>query len=199
MVEVQGLDASWIQTTQVTTLNAADSTTEVVLTTALIRVFRMKVVANTVADQNIWVGATGVAAGTAKGIIQLGNNQTLMAIYTVPHGKTAYMTQYYADNVPTETKKPDSVEFNLWVADRDNSYEFQLKHSRAIPIAGPGLTQEFRPYFKITQKSDIKMSAEVSGGAGDDASADALCLPYWPDRAVGHSAQGRRLAELVYP
>jgi hypothetical protein len=91
-----------------------------------------------------------------------------MAIYTIPNGKTAYMTQYYADNVPTASKQPDSVEFILWMADRDAGYEFQVKHERAIPLGGNGFTHEFKPPLKITQKTDIKISAEVEGGPGDD-------------------------------
>jgi len=88
--------------------------------------------------------------------------------YTVPAGKTAYMTQYFCDNVPSASRSPDSVEFRLWMADRNNAYEFQLKHSRAIPLAGDGFIHTFNPYMKITQKTDIKISASVTGGVGDD-------------------------------
>jgi len=132
----------------------------------MIRIFRMKVLADVVSSSDIRCHNAGETIDYA--VIQAGNNQTLMAIYTVPNGKTAYMTSYYADNVPTATKKPDSVEFQLWVADRDNSYEFQLKHEKAIPISGVGFQHYFKPYFKITQKSDIRISADVVGGTGDD-------------------------------
>lgn len=172
-IELQGLDASWNAVTQTADLDGTDTTTEVVLTTPLIRIFRMKVLANIVLAADVWTGATGMAAGTAKSIILTGNNQTLMAIYTVPNGKTAYLTQYFADNVPTASKLPDSVEFNLWMADRDNGYEFQLKHSRAIPSQGNGFTQTFNPYMQITQKTDIKISASVVGGVGDDGNPHA--------------------------
>ena len=167
-IEVQGLDVNWALVTQTADLDGTDTTTEVVLGTALLRVFRMKVLENIVLADDIWVGATGMGAATAKAIVQAGNNQTLMAIYTVPAGKTAYMTCYYADNVPTATRHPDSVEFNLWVADRANTYEFQLKHQRAVPEKAPGFSQCFNPYLKITEKSDIKISASVVGGANED-------------------------------
>jgi len=168
-VEIQGLDASWNLTVQDATIDAGTSTaTEVLLSTALIRVFRMKVNDNVVTTDDIWAGATGMAAATAKAIIQTGNNQTLMAIYTVPNGKTAYLTQYYCDNATDGTKHPDSLEMSLWVADRDNTYEFQLKHLRSIPHQAPGFNHLFLPYMKITQKSDIKIRAAVSGGAGED-------------------------------
>ena len=168
VIELQGLDANWALTVQTVALSGVDTSAEVALGTPLIRIFRMKVLANVVLAADVWAGATGVVAGTAKAIIQAGNNQTLMAIYTVPADKTAYMTQYYANNVPEASKNPDSVEFNLWMADRDNGYEFQLKHSRAIPLAGDGFIHPFNPYIKITQKTDIKISASVNGGVGDD-------------------------------
>jgi len=168
-IEVQGLNANWDLVVQTKATDGSDSTTEVELDTALRRVFRMKVLENTVMDEDIWAGDDDFLVGDAKAIIQAGNNQTLMAIYTVPNGKTAYMTQYYCDNIPTATKQADSVEFKLWVADRANSYEFQLKNSRGIPKVAPGFIHPFRPYMKITQKSDIKISASVVGGSGDDA------------------------------
>lgn len=168
-IEVQGLNATWDLVVQTKALDGADSTTEVSLDTPLIRIFRMKVLANAVADQDIWAGSSDFVVAAARAIIQAGNNQTLMAIYTVPNGYTAYMTSYYCDNVPNATRAPDSVEFKLWAADRANSYQFQLKNQRAIPIAGDGFQHEFKPYFKITQKTDIKISATVTGGVGDDS------------------------------
>jgi len=167
-IQLQGLDVNWALAVQTADLDGTATTTEVLLTTPLRRIFRMKVHANVVLAADIWAGATGMAAATSSAIIQTGNNQTLMAIYTVPAGKTAYMTQYYCDNVPTAAKKPDSVEFKLWMADRHNGYEFQLKHEKAIPISGDGFTHTFNPYMRIGQKTDIKIDAAVVGGAGDD-------------------------------
>ena len=170
-IEVQGLDTSWNLTVQNVVLDGTDSTTPVALTTALKRVFRMKVLADVVTTQNVEL--RNVGGGTTYALILAGHNQTLMAIYTVPNGKTAYMTQYYVDNVPSTTKLPDSIEPKLWMADRDNGYEFQLKSARGIPLNGDGITNPFRPYQKITQKTDIKISATVTGGAGDDGHVHA--------------------------
>ena len=172
-VEIQGLDVNWAAVTQTHNLDGTDTTTEVLLGTALRRVFRLKVNGNVVAAADIWVGATGMGAATAKAIIQAGNNQTLMAIYTVPADKTAYITQYYCDNIPDATRHPDSVAFKLWVADRANTYEFQLKHKRGVPHQAPGFNQPFKPYMKITEKSDIKISASVVGGVGEDGNPNA--------------------------
>ncbi|MGV7235817.1 MAG: hypothetical protein ACQ9ET_06095, partial [Nitrosomonadaceae bacterium] len=105
-VEIQGLDANYAQVTQTKATDATDSTTEIELDTPLRRVFRVKVLDDTAMDQAIWVGADPIAAADASAIIQAGNNQTLMAIYTVPAGKTAYITNYYFDYVRTAAQDP---------------------------------------------------------------------------------------------
>jgi hypothetical protein len=166
-IEVQGLDANWAQVTQTADLDATNTTTAVELTTPLRRVFRMKCLENIVlADDVSAIGSASPVLTYAT--IQAGNNQTLMAIYTVPAGKTAYMMQYYVDNATTDSRKPDGVDFKLWTADRAAGYEFQLKHERSIPLAGDGITHEFKPPMKITEKTDIKITATVYGGVGDD-------------------------------
>ena len=167
VVEIQGLDASWDAVTQNATLNAANTTTVVTLTTALIRVFRMKVLADVVTDQDIRVHNAGETQDYA--IILAGNNQTLMAIYTVPNGKTAYMVSHYA-TVNPGGGQPGTLNVKMWAADRDNSYAKQLKHSLGVS-ADPdayGRFQHFHsPYYKFTQKTDIYITATTSGAAAD--------------------------------
>lgn len=176
-IELQGLDANWDLKVQNATLDGTNSTTEVALTTALIRIFRIKVIDSAVADQNIWAGATGMAAATAKAIVTAGNNQTLMAIYTVPDGYTAYMTSYYCDYVRDAVKDPDSIEFGLWVQDNLKGYEPQLKHLKGIPKQALGFQHQFAPYFKITQRSDVYITALPSGAdANVHAGFDLILL-----------------------
>jgi hypothetical protein len=158
-IEVQGLNSSWAPVTQTKDTDGTTSTVEVALDTALLRVFRMRVLEDTVMDQNIWCGATGMAAGTAKAIIQAGNNQTLMAIYTIPANKTGYLTGYYASMYPDAVRAPEAVEFKLWVSDRANSYERQIKHQISLPADGAPFNYDFAPYLKITEKSDVILSA----------------------------------------
>ena len=143
-VNIQGLDANWLLTTQTPALNASDTTTAVELATPLIRCFRAKVEANFVITSSIRVHNS--AENVDYAIVDTGNNQTLMAIYTIPSGKTGYMTSYYCDYVPTSTKDPDSIEFKLWASDRLNNYEFQIKNKKGIPSNSSGFQHEFRPY-----------------------------------------------------
>jgi len=160
-VEVQGLDAEWNLVVQTVTLDASDSTTPVALATALIRVFRMKVLANVVIDQAI--SLKNIGGVTTYATMRAGKNQTLMAIYCVPAGYTAYMTNYYFDYVRDASRDPTGVEFALSAADRANGYEFQVKHQKGVPKQAPGHQHMFKPYYKFTEKTDIKISAQPSG------------------------------------
>ena len=173
-MELQGLDASWGIVVQEAILDSDNTENVVTLDTPLMRVFRMKVLADVVSDSPI--RCHNAAETVDYAVIGIGNNQTLMAIYTVPAGKTAYMTKYWSTSVEATGKEPKSTRFKLWMADRDNSYEFQLKHSVGIPKAGGMVQYEFNPYMKITEKTDIKLTASPVGEIGDVAAGFDLIL-----------------------
>ena len=174
-IEIQGLDASWDAVTQEVALDGTNTTTAVTLTTALIRVFRMKVLADVVADSPIRVHNTGETQDYA--IIDTGNNQTLMAIYTVPNGKTAYMSNYYASMNPATNKDPSSMQIRLWARDNDNTYESQLKHTKGLDAdATSQFPHWFSPYTKFTQKTDIYIDGTTVGKAADISAGFDLFL-----------------------
>lgn len=172
-IQIQGLDANWDISIQTLALDGSNTTTEVPLNTALIRVFRMKVVHNVTLAADLWIGATGVDATTAKGVIVTGNNQTLMAIYTVPADKTAYITNYYASlNKDSGGGDPDVV-IKMWHQDNALTYKPQIKHVLGLDSdAGSLFQHEFDPYYKVTEKTDIYLNAtNLSGSATADVSA----------------------------
>jgi len=173
-IEIQGLDANWDLIVQTIPLNATSTTTIETLTTPLIRIFRAKIQANVIGAEIISVHNAGNTIDYAQ--ITPTNNQTLMAIYTVPRGYTAYMTKYYADVVESTGKEPKSTEFHLLVADRKNNYEFQIKNARGIAKASSGFTHTFAPYQKITEQSDIKVQAYCDSEAGHVHSGFDLIL-----------------------
>jgi hypothetical protein len=120
-----------------------------------IRIFRMKVIrvgANGVASANIT--ATAAVDGTVTASITTPNNQTLMAIYTVPLGCTAYVTGYYAA-MNRATPASVSVDINLFVKpDADVATSpWQLKG------ADSHIEHKFDPWLAVGEKSDIKMQA----------------------------------------
>lgn len=165
VIEVQGLDANWDLVVQTKALDGTNSTTEVALDTPLIRIFRMKVLDGSVMDQDIWAGDDDFVVAAARAIITAGNNQTLMAIYTVPNGKTAYMTCYYAHVNPGTNLDPTSNPIKLWAQDNENGYAPQLKH--VVGQTSGGFQHFFTPYYRFTEKTDIYITAQPVGKAAD--------------------------------
>jgi len=164
-IEVEGLDTNWDYVTQNVDLDVTDTTTPMALSTPLRRIFRMRVLEDVVATENIIATNAGLTVTYAQ--ITPNNNQTEMAIYTVPAGYTAYITGYYCDYVKVTGKDPNSIDYLLWTADRANGYEFQLKHSKGIPQNGSGIQHFFLPYLQVTEKTDIRISALPSGAAAN--------------------------------
>ena len=106
-IEVQGLDTNWDLVTQTITLTGQ---TRKALTTDLIRVFRMKNVGATAFVGNVfcYVNGGGLSVGVpdteadVRAVMQIGNEQTLMALYSIPNGKTGYLSSFYFSNSGTE-------------------------------------------------------------------------------------------------
>ena len=163
VIEVQGLDSTWALVVQTKALNAADTTTAVDLDTPLIRVFRMRVLGNVVTTSTIRVH--NAAENQDYAIIDTGRNQTQMAIYTVPAGKTAYMTSYYASVNPGTNLDPTSNPIRLYARDNANGYAKQIKHS--IGLISGQFQHYFEPHYKFTEKTDIFITATPVGKAAD--------------------------------
>jgi len=89
-VVVIGLDQDWIERRETVTLDATDpSATGVNTTTTFIRVYRMYNPGATAYVGNI----LAKISSTTHAQITAGNDQTLMAVYSVPAGKTLYLTR----------------------------------------------------------------------------------------------------------
>jgi hypothetical protein len=170
VIEVQGLDANWDLVVQTKALDGTNSTTEVALDTALIRCFRMKVLDGSVMDQDIWLGDDDFVVTAAKAIITAGNNQTLMAMYTVPAGHTAYLTNYYAHSNPLSGSNVTSNSIRLWATDNVNGYARQLKHDVGLPDDGHFI-HNFSPYYRFAEKTDIVMTSSPVAVQAVDVSA----------------------------
>ena len=172
VIEVQGLDTKWQAVTQTATLDAGASTTEVILGAALRRVFRMKVLDAAVADQDIWAGPTGFA--TKQAVITAGNNQTLMAMYTVPADMTAYLVSWYATVNPATNLDPTSNPIKLWARDNAAGYAPQIKHVEGLTIGSEH--HSYYPYPVFAEKTDIYLTASPVGKAADVSAGFDLIL-----------------------
>lgn len=89
-VRVIGLDQDWVEREETVTLDASTpSSTAVNTNTTFIRVYRMY---NN--NSSSYVGNIQAKIGsTVHAQINDGDNQTLMAVYSVPAGKTLYLTR----------------------------------------------------------------------------------------------------------
>ena len=166
LIEVQGLDINWNLVTQTIHLDATNSTTLTAFTTPMRRIFRAT------SQQAVTLGAqvniVSSAATSLFAVIAAGANQTQMAIYTVPSGYTAYMTNYYGAFVPTATppKNPDSCTFSLHTADNTNTYFERLRHEAGTAQGAASFQHFFAPYYKFDQLSDIIMHTVCIGDPG---------------------------------
>ncbi len=157
LVNVQGLDANWEAVTQIVTLDAADTTTPVALATPLIRCFRALIMGSVACDSTVRVHNAGETVDYA--VITVGHNQTLMAVYTVPAGKTAFMAGYYVSVTNLTNRTPTNTEILLEASNNVHGALFTTKHANSIPKEAPGVDHRFNPYYKFTEKTDILISA----------------------------------------
>ncbi len=170
-IEIQGLDINGDLTVETITLNG---TTLTALTPPLWRVFRLKNMGTSDLIGTVDIVDSGDVI--KYGEIQIGNNQTLMSIYTVPRGKTALLTKYHCTVIPSTNKEPISTRFGLWMKDTTVDGVFQIKHAIGIPKAGSIVEHAFNPYGKISELVDIKVNALPLSEDADVAAGFDLIL-----------------------
>ena len=157
-IEVQGLSADGTLTVQTITLTG---TTVVALTTPLWRVFRLKNM-GTVNNAGV-VHASVSDKATSYAQIGIGNNQTLMALYTIPLGKTGYLVQSSASLAGLQSAYYVGIKMHA----RPFGGVFQLKATNGVSTTGSSFTALDRPLpEKIGALTDIKMSAITSKNDG---------------------------------
>jgi len=157
-VEVQGLDITGALTVQTKTLTG---TTPVELDTPLWRVFRMKNMGTSDFVGN--VQAVNTADTVIYAQIQNGNNQTLMALYTIPLGKTGYLQQ--GTNSLIGSNRDYTISGKMMM--RPYGGVFQLK--RTFGLQSDGTSYMIMPFpvpGKVPALTDIKVSAMSSAAGG---------------------------------
>ena len=173
-VEVQGLDANFDLVTQTITLTGQ---TRVALTTDLVRVFRMINRGSTDFAGTVYcfknvattLGVPDTLANVRAQIVGA-NNQTLMAIYTIPNGKTGFMRSWYA-SIAGANKSSNYV-IDLFA--RLDGEVFQLKHRSAIDDSGTSYIQhDYVEPKKFEAKTDITMKADITSAGVTGATVAA--------------------------
>jgi len=157
-VTIYGLDENWETCVQTVTLTGR---TKVTLTTSLIRVFRMVNIGTTdiagivycYVDGDITDGAPDTP-GDVRAIISDGHNQTLMAIYTIPAGKTGYLVDAYS--VISHIRSSEAALMRLRV--RPFGSVFQTKNTSALNSNGTSyVSRKPKIPSKLLEKTDIKI------------------------------------------
>ena len=142
-----GLDSDYNEITETVTISSSGATTT---TNSYLRVYRAYLTSGSnVAVINIQKGGVNVAR------INVGKSQTLMAIYTVPAGYTAYLTQ------GTATCQDGADATGDMFVRYFGQDSFRVGHS--FEVSGDG-GQYFYPFsvpLAIPEKSDIDVRAAV--------------------------------------
>ena len=158
---VQGLDADYNEAQEIVTLNGQ---TAVNTTTSFIRVNRAYVLtagSGGTAAGDIYVGVGTVTSGVPATIyakITLGENQTLMGIWTVPAGYTGYFDHF--------TVATGTTNANQYVAIRAIQRNFGGVFRTMIKqtIGAGGVADFVLKYpIEVQEKTDLEMRASSSG------------------------------------
>jgi len=154
-VEIQGLNTAYETVTETLTVGGAAGTT------GFIRVFRAKVV--TAGTSAINEGVISITSqSTSKllasiGVDGTGSNaagrgQTFMSLYTVPAGKTAYLTQW---TVGAGKQNTDCVAFILSRDFGSNAWNSK----DIITVSATTYSKDYKIPLMFTEKTDIEVRA----------------------------------------
>ena len=163
-VELQGLDGDYNQISETVTLSGQ---TAVNTTQSFLRIYRMIVKTAGTGAQNagvIYAGTGTVTSGVPANkyaTIAIGDNQTLMALWTVPAGHTAYMLQTDITVATTQNNKYCTVH----LVARPPGEVFQVKDK--FVKAESSHNQAYEIPLEFAEKTDIEVRA-----IGDSAGAD---------------------------
>lgn len=155
-VEVQGLDASFAVQTETVTLNGV---TPVNTAGSYHIIHRMIVKTAGSGGYNVGtITATAATDATVTASIFPLTNQTLMAIWQVPAGKSFFMKRYYGS---VNGSVAIHADLELWVKPFGETW--QLKHIIGVDSEGSGIADmKFCPPMKFTEKSIIRLRATTA-------------------------------------
>ena len=159
-VEVQGLDQNYNVVTETLTIGGAASTAQ------FLRVFRARMVtANT--------GSTNVDeiriqnGGTDEAIIKAGAGQTLMALYTIPAGKTGYLLKLNGS-----IDANNDALFRLYARPFGGAFNVRGQFG----VFASGFNYDYPIPLKFEEKTDIEVKALSQNNVGGGAIFDIILV-----------------------
>ena len=164
-VTIQGVDASYNESSETVTLNASGTATT---TGSFLRVYRAFVSGDTASAGNITI-ANG---GTTYAYVSVADQQTLMAVWTVPAGYTAYLfqldtTAFTVQNNKVATIRMLTREFNGVLRTQNKFDLFQGSYHQDVTCPQP-----------IPEKTDIEFRAIADSSNADLRVAAAFDILY---------------------
>jgi hypothetical protein len=155
-VEVQGLDGDYNQVTEDINVGSTGATT-------FSRIFRARMKDAT----NVGI-ITINQGGSLAAQILAGNGQTLMAVYTIPAGKTGYLLKFQGS-----ADKSTAVQFKLFA--RPFGDAFNLKGQWGTQ-GGNVVTYDYPIPLSFTEKTDIKIDVTTAANCGCGGIFDLLLV-----------------------
>ena len=170
-VEIQGLDSSWNLLTETITMNGL---TPVVTTGSFLRVFRARVVTAGSSETN--EGTITMNHTTSGDLLAqisfntIGQGQTLMALYTIPAGKTGFII-----NINFSSAKDSEHTFRLMT--RDNTVTDAAWNAKEYASARGGFNN-WRKFAinKVTEKTDIDFQAIANNASACNGGFELILI-----------------------
>jgi hypothetical protein len=161
-INVQGLDSNWDLVSQTVTLTGQ---TRKALTTPLIRIFRMyndngtPLVGTVYCYVNTTIsGGVPTTPGPIRAIIDISEEQTLMALYTIPNGKTGFLV---SGDIGLYSKLAGYSHGHFAI--RKFGKVFRTQRTFGLSTTGTTSRQfDFRIPLPIPAKTDIRVRADSS-------------------------------------
>ena len=161
-ITIQGLDANYAIQEETVTLNAGGSFTT---TNTYLRVFRG--IVNSTNQGNITIQYNTSPSTSVADIIPADAGQTLMAVYTVPAGKTAYLIKFQGN-----VEKDTGTIFRL----RSRPFGGQFSVKGQFGTFGSSVTYDYPVPLVFTEKSDIEIQVQAQGTTGAGALFDLILV-----------------------
>jgi len=149
-VTVQGLDENYDFASEDIVITGADQTGSQ-LFTRVNRAFITGATTN-IADIDIEAGAAG---GTTVARISAGYGQTMMAVYTIPAGKTAYILHV------TATGSSDTDAEGRMMVRYFGTSAFRIGHAFELQLRGGQYDYTFQTPIPVPEKTDIDVRATM--------------------------------------
>ena len=152
-LEVQGLDGNYEEISETITLNG---TSAVTTTASFLRVFRMRVITAGATGTNEGNITASIGGNDIARISSANGGQSLMAVYTVPKGKTAYLIDFHG----SLSKNQEAV-FMIRTKNGAVSSAWQVK--AMFGTFANSVHYHYPVPLEITEKTDIEV--RVKAGA----------------------------------